>query len=568
MNHIQKIRNLLERTDKAQLVWLVFFSILISIVETIGISAIMPFIDIVINFNNIHSNSYYSFTYHFFNFKSDISFAIAFGFTLVGFYVFRGGINLIYNYFMASFSLNLYAKITKKLFKTYLAMPFNVFTIKNSSYLTKVVISEASLMSGVIRSVLVMISEVFIVIFLYSLMFFMSWKITLIFTIILMIKLVFLSTIISKRIKLAGISREKVQSEMYEMMNRLFGNFKQTKLQDFDRQNNTIDQFASIADKYAKANTTRIFLDSFPRIFLETGGFSLVILLIIYFLFDSGLNVAQIIPTVSLFVLALFRLLPSANRIISGFNTLVFYHKSIDAVYDSFNLLQEKIDDKILKFDNKIELNDICFDYKEKSILKNIGLIIKKGDKVALVGESGSGKSTLADIIIGLNIPNSGELKIDDMLVDYSNLQSWRSQIGYIPQNIYLFDGTISENICFGRELDQDLLEKVLKQANIYKDLLKKQGTNTLVGEGGIQLSGGQKQRIAIARALYGRPEILVLDEATSALDEDTKKSIMDEIFQICKDKTLIIITHQLNTIHYCNKIFTLHDGKLIDSKL
>ena len=154
-------------------------------------------------------------------------------------------------------------------------------------------------------------------------------------------------------------------------------------------------------------------------------------------------------------------------------------------------------------------------------------------------------------------------MKIDSVLVDESNLQNWRSQIGYIPQQAYLFDGTIAENVCFGRDLEKSLLEIVLKQANILDFLQTKQGVNTLVGEGGIQLSGGQKQRIAIARALYGQPEILVLDEATSALDEETERKIMNEIYQISQDKTLIVIAHRLSTIKGCDKIYQLEDGAL-----
>ena len=155
---------------------------------------------------------------------------------------------------------------------------------------------------------------------------------------------------------------------------------------------------------------------------------------------------------------------------------------------------------------------------------RNVNITINKGEKIAILGESGSGKSTLVDLIIGLLQPSKGEIQIDNVSLNKSNLQNWRSQIGYISQQIYLFDGTISDNICFGRKFDKGFLKKVLKQANIFNTLEAKQGLDTIVGEGGIQLSGGQKQRIAIARALYGGSEILVLDEATSALDDMTKK--------------------------------------------
>ncbi len=565
MDYIQKLLSLLDKKDQSRLMWLVFFSVFISLIETIGISAIMPFIDIATNFSNIHSNQYYQGAFDFFGFSNEVDFAIVFGLFLIGFYIFRGGVNLLYSYSMAIFSQNLYAQTIKKLFKTYLAMPYEVFANKNSSYLTKVVITEASLMSGVIRAVLLMVSEIFVIIFLYTLMLFASWKITLVFTVILMIKVIFLTKKISSRIKIAGVAREKAQSEIYEIVNRLFGNFKHIKLQDRDRLVKSSDKFSTAADKYAKANTIRIFLDSFPKLFLETSGFALVVLLLIFSLYLSQSNVSYIIPTLSLFVLALYRLLPSANRIISGYNTLVYYHKSIDAVDEMLRVSQENLADEAIEFKQRIELKAVGFSYQERPILENINLTVNKGDKIAFIGESGSGKSTLADLIIGLYQPNQGEMRVDNVLIGTSNLQSWRSQVGYIPQHVYLFDGTIKENVCFDRKVDRNLLAKVLKQANIFDFLQTKQGVETLVGEGGIQLSGGQKQRIAIARALYGQPEILVLDEATSALDDETEKKIMNEIYRISHDKTLIIIAHRLSTIQKCDKIFEIQYGDIVE---
>jgi len=274
-------------------------------------------------------------------------------------------------------------------------------------------------------------------------------------------------------------------------------------------------------------------------------------------------NVSYILPTLSLFVLALYRLLPSINRIVRDFNLLVYHHKSIDIVYDGLKTNQEKLKDEIVKFNHNIKLMNVDFCHQEKTILSDITLTINKGEKVAFIGESGSGKSTLVDLIIGLYQPNQGKMKVDNVTIDEFNLQNWRSQIGYIPQQVYLFDGTIAENVCFGRKFNQALLERVLKQANIFVFLQTKQGINTLVGEGGIQLSGGQRQRAAIARALYGEPEILVLDEATSALDEETEKSIMNEIYKASKEKTLIVIAHRLSTIKGCNKIYEIKDGKI-----
>jgi ATP-binding cassette, subfamily B, bacterial PglK len=568
MKYIQKLRLLLDKQTKRYLLWLVAFSVFISVVETIGISAIMPFIDIATNFDTIHGNKYYQWAFKFFGFSGsangNVNFALAFGLTLFGFYIFRGGVNLLYTYVMVNFSQHLYAQITKRLFKTYLAMPYQVFTNKNSSYMTKAIITEASLVSAVVNSILLVISEALIITFLYALMLIASWKITLIFTVIMAIKVVFLTQIISTKIKKVGIIRAEVQGAIYEIINRLFGNFKHVKLQEIGRLKKNKNDFSIIVDKYAEINKTRIFLDSVSRIFLETGGFSLVVLLLVALLYLGQSNVAHILPTLSLFVLALYRLLPSINRIVSGYNMLMYSHKSIDIINNELNTTQEDLGNYTVKFNNKIELKDVDFSYQDQPTLTNINLTISKGDKIAFVGESGSGKSTLVDLIVGLYQPNQGEVRVDSVLIDKSNLQNWRSQVGYIPQQSYLFDGTISENVCFGRKIDKILLEVVLKQAHIFDFLQTKKGVETLVGEGGVQLSGGQKQRITIARALYGQPEILVLDEATSALDDEIEKKIMNEIYQISHDKTLIIIAHRLSTIKGCNKVYKVENGKVL----
>ncbi len=211
-------------------------------------------------------------------------------------------------------------------------------------------------------------------------------------------------------------------------------------------------------------------------------------------------------------------------------------------------------------------ISNLNFEYeKNKPILKNINFRIKKGSMIAFIGESGSGKSTLVDIIIGLYKTKTGDISSDSVIINDTNIKSWRSKVGYIPQSVYLFDGTVGKNVAFGSVYDKQKIDNVLKKAKIYDFLQTKNGQNTFVGEGGIMLSGGQKQRIAIARALYLEPEILVLDEATSALDNDTEKEIMNEIYDIAVNKTLIIIAHRLSTLERCEIIYELKNGKIIN---
>ena len=562
-NYFKKIQLLVDKKAKIRIIWLIIFSVFISILETFTLASIMPFIDIATNFDKIQTNQYYQQAFIFLGFQSEVNFAIVLGFFLVVLFIFRGLVNLVHSHVIFNFSESLYAQITQKLFETYLKMPYKAFVKKNSSYLTKAIVSEASQIPYVINSVLLMMSEALVIIFLYILMMATNWKITIVVTVILLFKMLFLSKTISKKIKSVGVIREKSGSQFYEVINKFFGNFKQLKLHDQQRIEGVKDEFSTAIKSYANANAVSSFLSSVPRLFIETFAFSMMVILLTSLVYLAQEDVAFIIPTISLFAIILYRFLPSINRIINGYNSVMYYHKSIDVVESEFATEQEILGGQIIEFKEKIELIDVNFSYEKNEVLRSVNLIIYKGEKVAIIGESGSGKSTLVDLIIGLHRADQGKIQIDNNFVDNTNLLSWRSQVGYIPQQVYLFDGTIAENVCFGRNEDKHLLETVLKQANIFDFLQTKQGLNTLVGEGGVQLSGGQKQRIAIARALYGQPEILVLDEATSALDSKTEGKVMQEIYQITQNKTLIIIAHRLSTIKYCDRIYRMKSGKL-----
>jgi len=274
----------------------------------------------------------------------------------------------------------------------------------------------------------------------------------------------------------------------------------------------------------------------------------------------------SIIPIIATYALALYRMLPAMNKIFTAVNAMVYDQNALNAVYDAMIQEKEEEGSRQLVFENNIKIDDVSFKYVVgDKVLGNISLEIKKGESIAITGESGGGKSTLVDILIGINRPTSGALYIDGVKITNENIRSWRNRIGYIPQSIYLFDGTISDNVTFSSKFDEARLIKTLKAANIWDFIEKKDGINTRVGEGGIQLSGGQKQRIGIARAIYCNPEILVLDEATSALDNETEGKIMDEIYEVGKDMTLIIIAHRLTTVERCKRRVVIKNGRIAE---
>lgn len=566
INTIKKLRSLLTRRDKQFLLGLLFFSIVISLIETAGISVIMPFVAVATNFDLIHNNEYYSLVYKMFNFDNDVKFVISFGAILIFFYIFRSIINLLYFYLLNRFTQGRYHLLAYRLFENYMGLPYKEFTSRNSSTMTKNIVSEATNLTNLISAGLLMMSEIFIIIFIYAMMLYVNYKITFLLTVILVLNAILMMKTVSRKIKKAGALRADVQARFYEIINRSFGNFKLIKLQSNDKE--ILKDFGDASFKYAHANITNATLGHVPRLFLEAVGFGIIVFIITYLVWKYENNISNVLAIISMFVLALYRLMPSVNRILTSYNQILFYHKSLDIVHNDLMYNIEDLGEEKVVFNKEIIIKNLSFEYEEnKPVLKDINLTIKKGSKIAFIGESGSGKSTLVDIIIGLYRPKNGKVLIDGISIDDSNIKSWRSQVGYIPQSVYLFDGTVGQNIAFGSIYDTQKIDEVLKKAKIYDFLKTKEGQSTLVGEGGIMLSGGQKQRIAIARALYANPEILVLDEATSALDDATEKEIMNEIYSISDDKTLIIIAHRLSTIQKCESVYIIKDGMLVKNK-
>ena len=561
---IKKLRSILTKRDKQFLLFLLGFSIVISIIETVGISIIMPFIAISTDFSLIESNHYYKYIYDLLQFTEPKDFVIVFGMFLILFYIFRSVINLVYFYLLNRFSQGRYHLIAYRLFENYMGMSYKDFIKKNSSNLTKSIVNEASNLTNLIQNMLFMMSEVFVILFLYSMMLYVNYKITLLLTLILLVNAIFLTKTISTRIKKAGFVRADMQARFYEVINKSFGNFKLIKLKGEDRK--LLGEFGLSSMEYAKANIKANTLRQFPRLFLEAIGFGLIAFIVTYLVWKYENDISGTLSIISMFVLALYRLMPSVNRIMNSYNTILFNYKALEIVHNDLMYDSENLGDSSISFQEKIVLADINFEYEaEKPVLKNINLEINKGEKIAFVGESGSGKSTLVDLIIGLYKSRNGSISADGAILDDNNIKAWREKIGYIPQSVYLFDGTVSENVVFSREYNKEKVINVLKQADIYDFLKQKDGIDTKVGESGVLLSGGQKQRIAIARALYGDPEILVLDEATSALDNETESKIMDEIYKASIDKTLVIIAHRLSTIDRCEKVYTLKNGEIVN---
>jgi len=551
----KKINTILSRDEKKFLIGLVFFSIFVSLIETFAVSILMPFISAASSFKFVEDNQYMMAVYQFFNLNSPIQFVVIFGVFLFFFYIFRSIMNIFYYYMLSRFSEGRYFSISRQLFKKYLSLDYQKFNSLNTAHLTKIIINEASYFTQVISSLLVMISEVFVIIFIYVLLLYVDWKSTFFLSIVLVLVVGLLLRKITKLIKTKGREREAYQRKIYDVLSASFGNYKVIKL--FSNKDNVVDNFTNVSKKLVHSNIVFETSSHIPRLLLDALGFASLSLLITFLVWRYNADISLFMPVLSLYILALYRLLPSVHRIIVRYNKIMYYSQAIELVHRELEYKNENLGNENIVFQNKILFDDVSFSYtNNENILENINLIIKRGDSIGIVGESGSGKSTFVDMLLGLNLPGSGTVMIDDQQLSMNNLVSWRKQIGYIPQKIYLFDGSVGDNIVFGREYDEGRLVKVLQKVKLWELFVNKEGINTEVGEGGKLLSGGQQQRVAIARALYGEPDILILDEATSSLDAKIEMDIMNEIYNLTEKKTLIIISHNENILKKCDIVY------------
>jgi ABC-type bacteriocin/lantibiotic exporter with double-glycine peptidase domain len=373
----------------------------------------------------------------------------------------------------------------------------------------------------------------------------------------------------------ANTKRFKVVSEAFEANKEV----KTKMLEDF-----YVAQFEKSAKIYCHNQSLADIISQLPRYFLEILTFGGITLLLLVLMTLNNFNIVEILPIMTMYALAGYRMIPALQQIYSAFSKLKFYSPVLVSLHEQITKARYEFQEfhradefqKIHKvseisFKKSLVLENISFAYpntKAKSV-SHVSLEIEAFQNVGIVGVTGCGKTTLLDIIIGLLDPNEGHIKIDGQKINKGNKSSWMKKIGYVPQQIYLRDATIASNIAFGMEIESLNFEKIKEVAKISKihDYIVNElpnGYNSTVGERGVQLSGGQKQRIALARALYNEPEILILDEATSSLDNITEKLVMESMNNLKNNITIIQVAHRLNTVKNCDKIFLLEKGKLV----
>jgi ABC-type bacteriocin/lantibiotic exporter with double-glycine peptidase domain len=375
----------------------------------------------------------------------------------------------------------------------------------------------------------------------------------------------FVNFILKKYAQLFGYQRHIFLSLSNKNIFQAINNIKDIKI--LNREKNFIEKFSK---NFNLATKFRVYYDtlaSFPRSISELILILSFVFLVIFFAWKSSSSYLMI-TTISLFLIASYRIIPSIMRLTNSYQVIQSHRKAAEKILIDINISLSEISFD-LKFEKIISLHNLSFAYSKnkENIFSKINLDITKNQMIGIVGESGSGKTTLIDIIIGLHLPTDGYISIDGVRLTEINQKLWQSKIGYVSQNTGFIDDTIASNIAFGIEdefVDKKKLLISIRKANL-ENLVNTLtlGLDTVIGESGVRISGGQKQRIAIARALYQNPDVLIFDEATSALDIENENSIFENIRDFKNDKTIIIVTHKYSLLKNCDQIFELKKGLL-----
>jgi len=578
MNNLKKLYYILSISDRKHVVTLLTMMAVMALLDMIGVASIFPFIAVLSNPDIIQTNfalnHFYKLT-NTFGIKNEQQFLIVLGGLVFILLIFSISFKALTNYMQIRFMQKINYNLSKNLIEGYLYQPYSWFLNRNSAHLGKNILSEIQQMIGNgLRPTIDLVSHSLVAIMLIVLLITVDVDLTIIVFLALGSSYLLIYYFVNKYLEETGSKNFRNNTLRFTIVNEAFGGIKEIKVGNLERFYNNL--FAKTSYSFTLTKALLEIISQLPRYILEIIIFGGVLLTILYLMAKSG-SLNQVLPVLSLYIFAGYRLMPSLQQIYRSFTQISFAGPSIDKLYQDLkdikkNDSQEPIVKEVLPIKKYIKLNNVYFSYPYSSlqVIKNLSLQIDSSSITGFIGPTGSGKTTVIDIILGLLQPEKGTLEVDGKIISNDNVKSWQKNIGYVPQNIFLSDDTIAANIAFGveqKKMNFLAVQEAAKKANIYDYIIKDlpQKFQTTIGERGIRLSGGQRQRIGIARALYNKPKVLILDEATSSLDNDMERKVMDEIYNLRKDITIIIIAHRLNTIKNCDKIFLIKNGELIN---
>ena len=573
METIKKLIYLLNNQERKRVVLLLGMIIVMALLDMLGVASIIPFMTVMTNPDIIETNTIINNMFLIANqygIETNRQFLFALGIIVFILLVISLSFRAFTTYFQLHFILKLEYSLAKRLFQGYLHQPYSWFLNRHSADLGKTILSEVSVICGSgLHPLLVIISQIIVTFALITLLIIVDPKITLIACFVLGSSYGIFYRFIRGFLSKFGEERFNANTQRFTAITEAFGAVKEVKMGGLEQ--NYTQRFAKPAKIFIKKQASVEILKQLPRYALELFAFGGLLLLALYLLSQGGIS--ETIPLIALYAFAGYRLMPALQSIYSSVTTLRFVGPAIDAMHNDLKSLQptefKNINDSV-PLKKAITLKNIHYHYPNvsRTALKGVSLSIPAYSKIGIVGITGSGKTTIVDIILGLLDAQQGILEVDDKVINKQNCRTWQKSIGYVPQQIYLSDDTISANIAFGidlKNISQDAVQRAAKIANLHEFIINELPLKyqTTVGERGIRLSGGQRQRIGIARALYHNPQVLILDEATNALDNLTEQSVMEEVYSISKNITVIMIAHRLTTVKKCDSIILLEKGEV-----
>ena len=574
MQFIKKVLDFLTISEQKKAFGVMLLILFTSFMDILGVASILPFIAVLANPEMINTNPLFEYVYQLSNIigVSNITqFLFFLGVIVFVLLLMSLFLRALSQYAQLRFALMREFSIGKNLIEKYLHQPYAWFLNQHSAELGKSILSEVSaVVQQTILSILMFFAYSTLAISMILLLFVVDVKLAFIVSTFLIIVYGLVFYFMKNILTMIGDQKIKANEERFKIVSEAFSAIKEIKLAGLEK--NYVELFSKPAEIFARNQALSQTISYLPRFIIEGVAFGGMIILVLVLIL-RGEFFFEIAPILALYAFAGYRLIPAIQNIYFSITQIRFSKPSLDLLHQNLIKLK-KIENNnrniAINFKKNICLKNVDFYYpftKEPS-LKNINFNISSFSRIGIIGPSGSGKTTLVNIILGLYSATKGSLLVDNKIISNENVKSWQKNIGYVPQQIYLSDKSIAENIAFGEEkenIDFNMIQKVSKIAKIHDFVINNlpEKYDSYIGEGGVKLSGGQRQRIGIARALYYNPNLLILDEATSSLDNETENAVVDDINKLEKNITIIMIAHRLTTLKNCEQIYLLENNKI-----
>ncbi|MDI5921865.1 ABC transporter ATP-binding protein [Halomonas sp. LR5S13] len=573
---IRRLWKLLTVEQRKKLLGLQVLVVLMAFAEVVGIAAIGPFMAVVGDISRLEGDGTLAQLYQTSGLETPRQFLFWLGVSVMIALAGATALSIYVTWRLALYAQQIGAELSIRLFKHYMQQPWLFHASGSSSQLTSKIAQEATRVTdNVIQPLMKMNAKGVLAVVMVTGVFLFNPLVAVVGLLLFGTAYWGLFRTVRRRLARNGKTITTSNRLRFKLMNEGFGGIKDTLL--LGRQNNFNQRFEVASRKMGQAKGVTSGLSQVPRYAMELLAFGAIISLVLYLLALYEGNLGNILPVLSIYAMAGFKLLPAFQQIYASLAKIKGNIASFDTMEEDLASSQHVTQDLLaaeagkLSLRQSITLDNIHFSYpeKEEKALTGLTLEVPVNKVIGLVGASGSGKSTAIDILLGLIMPQEGALKVDGQPLSGRALRAWQNSVGFVSQSIFLADASIRENIAFGlppEEIDDESVRRAAQMAHL-DELLESlpHGLETSVGERGIQLSGGQRQRIGIARALYDDANVLVFDEATSSLDGLTEKMVMDAIHNFAGQKTIIMIAHRLATVKKCDWIFLLDAGQVLD---